>query len=248
MISPGEKTSEKTSVKTSVEKPMAECWQKIGVWSKEKSCPVLQDVIHCRNCEVFIQSGRRLLDQDLPDAYREEWAGIMASEKEEELFQTISLVLFRVETEWLALRTQVLSEVIDPEPLKRHTLPHRKNRILTGIINVRGEIQLCVSLKELLGIEISEGSKTSKAGSGKSVDKTWYRRMMVIFSDDGKWVFPVSEIIGICRIHPTSFQNVPVTVAKAQSTFTKGIFKWEDRYVAFLDDELLIYSLARSVQ
>jgi chemotaxis-related protein WspD len=240
MTSPG--------AKTSVEKPMDECWQKIGVWSKEKRCPVLREVIHCRNCEVFIQSGRRLLDQDLPDAYREEWAGIMSSEKEEEQFQTISLALFRVETEWLALRTQVLSEVIDPESLKRHTLPHRKNRILTGIINVRGEIQLCVSIRELLGIETSGGSGTSKAGSGKPADKTRYQRMMVIHGDDGKWVFPVSEIVGIHRIQTTAFRNVPVTVAKAQSTFTKGIFKWEGRYVAFLDDELLIYSLTRSVQ
>ncbi len=218
---------------------MAECWQHIGVWSPEKSCPVLQEVIHCRNCDVFIQSGRRLLDRDLPEAYRSEWADIMASEKEAEQFQTVSLVLFRVEAEWLAIRTQVLSEVIDPESLKHHTLPHRKNRVLTGIINVRGEIQLCVSLKELLGIE-READKTE----GKSP----YQRMIVVNSDDGKWVFPVSEIIGIYRIHPTSFQNVPVTVAKAQSTFTKGIFQWEGRYVAFLDDELLIYSLTRSVQ
>ncbi len=219
---------------------IAECWQRIGVWSAEKSCPTLQAVIHCRNCEVFIQSGRRLLDQELPQTYRNEWAGIMASEKEEdELFQTVSLVLFRVEAEWLALRTQILSEVIDPQPLKRHSLPHRKNRILTGIINVRGEIQLCVSFKDLLGIEQASGKETGQAP---------YQRMMVINSDDGKWVFPVSEIIGIYRIHPATFQNVPVTVAKAQSTFTKGIFKWDGRYVAFLDDELLIYSLTRSVQ
>jgi chemotaxis-related protein WspD len=218
---------------------MAECWQKIGVWSKQKRCPVLQEVVHCRNCEVFIQSGRRLLDQDLPDTYRSQWADIMASEKKAAQFQTLSLILFRIESEWLALRTQVLSEVIDPQPLKHHSLPHRKNRVLTGIINVRGEIQLCVSLKELLGIEQT---------AAKPSDQTPYQRMMVIDSEDGKWVFPVSEIIGIHRIHPATFQNVPVTVAKAQSTFTKGIFKWEERYVAFLDDELLIYSLTRSVQ
>lgn len=217
---------------------MAECWQKIGVWGKEKRCPVLREVIHCRNCDVFIRSGRRLLDQELTATYRREWAGIMASEKEAAQFQTLSLILFRIEAEWLALRTQVLSEVIDPQPLKHHSLPHRKNRVLTGIINVRGEIQLCVSLKALLGIE----------AAGKNGDQSPYRRMMVIDSDDGKWVFPVSEIVGIHRIHPATFQNVPVTVAKSQSTFTKGLFKWEGRYVAFLDDELLIYSLTRSVQ
>lgn len=225
---------------------VSECWQRIGVWSKEKSCPKLKEVIHCRNCDVFIQAGRRLLDGDLPQAYRDEWAQIMASEKKDELFQTVSLVLFRLESEWLALKTQVLSEVIDPQNLKSHTLPHRKNRILKGVINVRGEIQLCVSLRELLGIAGSTGH--ASAFSTKKTDHLPYQRMMVINSDDGKWVFPVSEIIGVYRIHSSTFQNVPVTVAKAQSTFTKGIFKWEDHYVAFLDDELLIYSLTRSVQ
>ncbi len=218
-----------------------DCWQRIGVWSHDKNCPVLAEVIHCRNCDMFIRAGRNLLDRDLPDGYLDEWAGIMASEKAEELFQTLSLIIFRIEGEWLALRTQALAEVIDPRRLKEHSLPHRRNKVLKGVINVRGEVQLCVSLKEQLGIERQAEKKPEANG------KT-YGRMIVMNSEDGRWVFPVDEVLGIYRVHPTSFQNVPVTVAKAQSTFTKGIFKWRDKHVAFLDDELLIYSLTRSVQ
>ena len=33
------------------------CWKRIGVWGQEERfhCPVLKEMIHCRNCNVFIQ-------------------------------------------------------------------------------------------------------------------------------------------------------------------------------------------------
>jgi chemotaxis-related protein WspD len=111
--------------------------------------------------------------------------------------------------------------------------------VLLGIINVHGDLQLLVSLKKLLEIE---DTRTPTPPIRK------YARMMVIESDTGKWVFPVDEIMGTQSVHPGMFQNVPVTVAKSQSTYTKGIFHWNYVYVAFLDDELMLYSLTRSVQ
>ncbi len=216
------------------------CWKRIGVWSSNgPRCPELAKVIHCRNCEVFTRAGRNLLDRPLPEGYTTEWADILASEKEENLFNMISVVIFRIEDEWLALPTQIFTEVIAPDRLLRHGLPHRGNTVLMGLINVRGEIQLLVSLKELLNIE---------GDAGESMGRKIYKRMMVIQHDGEKWVFPVNEIRGIHRVHPNIFENVPVTVAKAQSTFTKGIFKWEDKHVAFLDDDLLFFSLTRNVQ
>ncbi|MCP4104334.1 MAG: chemotaxis protein CheW [Desulfobacteraceae bacterium] len=224
------------------------CWKQIGVWSTEKpSCPKLPDVIHCYNCDVFIQAGRNLLERELPEAYKNEWTDVMAAEKEVELFSTVSVVIFRIEEEWLAIRTQVFAEVIDPERLHSHTLPHRNNPVLIGIINIRGEINLCVSLKELLGIERRPGMYAPEPDRKKNSRKV-SNRMIVIDNNGEKWVFPVNGIHGIHRVHPSKFQNVPVTVVKAQSTFTKGIFKWEKKHVAFLDDDLLFFSLSRSVQ
>ena len=60
-------------------------------------------------------------------------------------------------------------------------------------------------------------------------------------------MFPADEILGIHRIHPHAFENVPVTVAKAQSTYTRGIFNWEGRHVGFLDEDLLFYSLTKNI-
>lgn len=213
------------------------CWKRIGVWGNEKPrCPILETVIHCRNCDIYIQAGRNLFERESPEDYQEECTNVMAAEKEEELPGTISVVVFKIENEWMALPTQVFSEIIKPNLI--HSFPYKRTPILLGIINVHGEIQLCMSLKELMGL-----------GESSNLEKEKNRKfMMVVTSDTGQWVFPVDEIHGILRIHPSSIQNVPATVARAQATYTKGIFNLGGKQVAFLDDELLFYSLKRSIQ
>ena len=52
----------------------ARCWGSIGVWGDDRPrCSVLEAVLHCRNCEIFENAGRELLDRDLPEAYGVEW-------------------------------------------------------------------------------------------------------------------------------------------------------------------------------
>lgn len=221
-------------------KNIENCWKRIGVWGKEEklTCPELKRVIHCRNCEVFIRAGRNLLERDLPGDYKNEWTQLLTEKKgDEALLGTTSVAIFRIEGEWLALSAHLLEEVIDPQ--KIHSIPHRDTSILLGVINVHGEIQLCVSLRELLGLEKCNNEEK---------DRNPYKRMIAVNREGNKWVFPVDEIHGIYRVRHKTFQNVPVTVAKAKSAFTKAIFMWEDKRVAFLDDELLLYSLTRSVK
>ncbi len=219
------------------------CWKRIGVWGQAErlTCPLLEQVIHCRNCEVYTQAGRQLLERDLPQEYRNEWTSVLAQKKEEEPPGTLSVVIFRIEREWLAISTHLFEEIISADQIQSllHRIPHRKNPVLLGLINLHGEIWLCVSLGELLGLEPLTDQENPANVS---------KRMMVMNSDNGRWVFPVHEIYGISRIHASTFQNVPVTVAKARSTFTKGIFEWQGKRIAFLDEELLLYSLTRSVK
>jgi chemotaxis-related protein WspD len=215
------------------------CWKRIGVWGRETPpCPELDRVIHCHNCEVFTQAGRKLLERDLPKEYKDEWTQILVEKKEEELLDSLSVVIFRIQGEWLALPAGLFAEIIDPGLI--HSIPHRKNLAVLGVINVHGEIQLCVSLQRLLGLD-------TETFNGKETQQR-YERMMVLSKDGEKWVFPVDEIHGIHHLRPDRLQNVPVTVAKAKSTFTKGIFEWDEKHVAFLDHELLVYTLARSIQ
>lgn len=218
---------------------MENCWKRIGVWGQEEPrCQWLERVIHCRNCEVFTRAGRNLLERALPADYQEGWAQVFAEKKEEEPPGTMSVVIFRIARQWFALPAQLLEEAITPQPL--HAVPHRNTGVLLGVINVHGEIQLCVSLKNLLDLADDDNDSAEQ--------RTIYKRMIVVNKDEKRWVFPVDEIHGIHRVHPQTFQNVPVTVAKAKNTFTKYLFDWEENSVAVLDDELLLYKLTRSIQ
>ena len=217
------------------------CWKRMGVWGREpQRCPRLAEVMHCRNCDVYTRAGRRLLERDLPEGYTSEWADVMAAQKEDDPTGAATVVIFRIAGEWLALPAGVLAEVIDPGP--PHSIPGRQSPVLMGLINVHGEIHLCVSLLDLLGLV---PRSAGEAGEG---DQNNYRRMVVLDKEGDRWVFPVDEIHGVNRISHDAFQNVPATVSKGDSTLTKGIFEWKERSVALLDDDLLLSRLIRSVQ
>jgi len=178
---------------------------------------------------MFTQAGRNLLERNLPVEYKNEWGQVLLEKKGEDPIGTLPVVTFRVEREWLADPARFFSEIIDR--VRIHTIPHRKRGVLKGVVNVHGEIQICVSLKHLIGLE-------EEAEEEENREKP-RERMMVVSKDGDVWVFPVKEIHGIHHVHPGLFQNVPVTISKSKSTFTKEIFKWKDKHVALLDDELL---------
>jgi chemotaxis-related protein WspD len=221
----------------SMNAPIQNCWKRIGVWGTEQPrCERLETVIHCRNCEVFTQAGRSLLERELPEGYVREWTEVFAAKKQEEPAGAISLLIFRIGPEWLALPALLFAEIVEPAPA--HKVPHRRNPALLGVVNVHGEVQLCVSLRHLLGIQDDPQAQSAYA----------YRRMVVLQRGGRRWVFPADEIHGIQRISPTLLQPPPVTVSKSGAGFSRGIFVWEGRHVALLDDELVLYRLSRSVQ
>ncbi len=213
------------------------CWKTQGVWSDQGGhCERLAKVIHCRNCEVFTRAGRRLLERELPEDYLQEWTAVLANKKNDELIGTVSLLVFRIEKEWLALPSLLFAEVVDNARV--HCLPHRPNPVLKGLVNVHGEVQLCVSLQALLGIESCDVEVPTSVSP----------RMLVMGEPGARWVFHVHEIDGIHRLHPSQIQAPPISSQKTGAGFSRGLFAWGDKSVAVLDDELLLHQLSRSVQ
>lgn len=194
-------------------------------------------MIHCRNCPVYFAAGRSLLDRRPPEGYLEDWSEFLAQDKETGITGTESVVIFRIGEEWLALPTRYFHEVTDA--LTIHSLPHRRNKVLLGLVNVRGELQLCVSLTGMLGLEEAE-----KSGSGEGPRNT---RMAVIGREEHRWVFPVEEVVGVHRFDPGSLRNTPVTVSKASAPYTKGMIDCGSKGVGLLDEELLFFALGRSL-
>jgi chemotaxis-related protein WspD len=206
--------------------PGAHCWSAIGVFSKAvPSCPRLAEVIHCQNCEVYSAAGRTLFERAATRGYADEWADALRLGKPREQVDSISVLVFRIGTEWLGLPTAALSQVSDVR--KIHSLPHRSDSVLLGLVNVRGRLQVCCSLAALLGIE-------QRAGDHVATSSLAYRRMIVAERERDRWVFPVDEIDGVRRFRPRHVRDKPVTVARDRAHFTG--------FVVELDDSVLLHS------
>ncbi len=216
-----------------------DCWNRIGVWRRNAdACPELQRVVHCRNCEHYSAAGRQILQREIPQGYREEWTQVLAERKQKNQANTESIVIFRLGDEWLALPSRIVSEITSSKPIRR--LPHTHTNIVKGLVNMRGELQICVSLGGLLDVE--KGGQERRFGSVGISD-----RMILIAYEGNQYVFPVTEVHGLHRHHLNELQPTPSTLAKSKATYTKGVLSWRDQHVASLDAELLFHTLNKSL-
>lgn len=209
------------------------CWDDIGVQGNA-TCPELQKVIHCRNCPVYSQAGVQLLDRPLMPEYRRACTEHFAEERKLASPARHSALLFRINSEWLALPTPAFQEVAERRPV--HSLPHRQQGIVLGLANVRGELLICISLGHLLGLV---------RGPLHETPRKIYARLLVAQWDGQRFVFPVEEVRGLLRFEAPELQEPPAILAKSRLSYTQSILHWQDRVVSLLDAELLFSSLNR---
>lgn len=213
------------------------CWNTIGVRG-DRSCPKLVELGHCRDCAIYSQAGRALLNREAPPEYLEEWASLLARDRETVNCDEKSAQVFRLMSEWFALPAHCWLEVIEVRPV-RH-IPHRSNQVLLGLVSVRGEIQLCVSLADLMGVEkdeVPDGGESRRAS----------RRFCVVRKDNVSWVFPADEMHGLLAYNEKDLESVPSTVAKSFQKFTRGVLSVAGKKIGLLDETRLFDGLSRSV-
>jgi chemotaxis-related protein WspD len=212
-----------------------DCWNEIGVHGNG-SCPELHKYVLCRNCPVYSNAGVRLLDRPAPADYRRDWKEYFAKNKELSALRKHPAVIFRLNAEWFAMPTAAFQEVAERRPV--HSVPHRQHGIVLGLVNIRGELLICVSLGHLLGLE--------NLPSRESL-RTRHQRLLVGEWSGSRFVFPVDEICGIQRFDPQQLRELPATLRKSNFAYTRGILNWEGRSVGLLDPNLLFSSLSRSL-
>ena len=205
----------------------SDCWNRIGVWG-DRSCPELIKAVHCHNCPVFAAAGRRFLDAPSPEDYLEEWADRLAVPTDQQAADLECVLVFRIGEEWLALSIQVLVEVINPRPV--HRVPHCGG-LLAGLVNIRGELQLCVRMDQLLGIETA------------AREKPGLPRFIVIQREGEQWVFAADEVDQVRRFPTAQLSRAPATLERAAARLTRGVFTDETRSIGYLKDALLFQAL-----
>lgn len=216
--------------------PMPECWSRIGV-AGDRSCPELETFIHCRNCPVLAEAARTFFDRPAPDGYVESWSAILEEPPVAATPDATSVLIFRLAEEWFALPTSVLVEVTTLRPL--HSVPHRTGGVLAGIVNIRGQLQLCISLASLLGME---AAPTDRPHDGIGLTGTTGRLLLVEWNGR-RWVFAVEEVAGVHSVPRATMRAVPSTVSQSSQRATQALFDWQNASVGLLDEARLIDGL-----
>src|SRR4051794_40963006 len=213
---------------------VGDCWNQIGT-SGDASCPELRTHVHCRNCPVFASAARAFFDRPAPGGYLAEWTRWLAQSEDagdHEAGETITggerdrvgVLIFRLGQEWLAFRTQTVAEVTLPRPV--HRIPHRSSDVLIGLVNLRGQLQLCISLHGLLGVEASPGPRPhaqthrlslaqgttpeSQKEPGPGGNSATGSHLVVLRDRERSetWVFAVDEVLGVHRLARGQVRNV----------------------------------------
>jgi len=262
----GNGSSDLDSGLTSLPIAAGECWNQIGT-AGDRSCPELETHIHCRNCPVFASAARTFFDRPAPERYLAEWtqwlagspvtvsleAGASTALNNRDL---ISVVIFRLGREWMAFPTQAIAEVTVPRPI--HRIPHRSNAILIGLVNLRGQLQLCISLHGLLGLESPQSSSGQFYSHGLNTERektavtgsspTSGLRLIVLRNRERleSWIFEADEVLGVYRLPRSQMRSVSSTLTNPEVSFSQAILSWEDRSVSFLDEQR-VFAALRSI-
>lgn len=204
-----------------------DCWNRIGV-KGDGSCAELPKVGHCYNCPVFAAAGQSLFERQPSAEYVAEWTRRLAAVEAGTTGDTLAGIVFRLGEEWLCLDVRSAVEVAPVRPAQR--IPHRSDRLLKGLVNIRGELHLCVDLHELLGIPTA---------------KTNVPRLLVAEGRQQRWVFQVDEVLGVQRLPLSELTEVPATVGRGPAPFTRGVFVHDGRQVGLIAESPLFDTLAR---
>lgn len=214
------------------------CWKEIGIWGN-KQCPELATCTHCRNCPVFSSAASSLLDRPLPPGYREEWTGHFVDKKAAMVLRTLSVLVFRLGQEILAIPMRLLQEVTEWRIIRK--VPHRRQGVVLGLVNVRGELIVCVSVSATLGIACPTPACSENVGERRS------SRLIIVKRDSDRFAFPVDEIFGIARISAGELKDLPATVVHGNRRCVGGMISWKGKSAGLLDEERLFDTLNRSL-
>lgn len=217
------------------------CWNRIGVWRTGKErCPELDNVVHCRNCPVFSKTGRQFLRTNPPEGYRNEWTNILSKEKDIKPINVKSAFVFRAGNEWLALPSKLIQEVVNMGPI--HSIPNINSKVLRGLVNIHGRLQICVSIGRVLGLE-----KLKKTEEQLKPDYISPERLVVVLQKNQLVAFPVSEVKGTVHYTPEMIKDLPVTVSGSKAVYTMGILHLEGADIGLLKDKPLFKTLTKDL-
>ena len=215
-----------------------DCWNRIGVRG-DSSCERLVEHVRCLNCPVFETAAAKRLERPIPrvDLSQHDDRAPLRTQHDAQ-GASESFLVFRIGDEWLALPTSIFKRIVQTRPI--HTLPHRQHRAVLGVVNVQGELLVCLSLAYLLGFETDAAAREDRARQNLP-------RLLVVARGEEHAVFPVDQVDGVHRIAVANFFPPPATLSQAAAAHTRAVVPWRGMSVGLLDADALFDTLNRSL-
>ena len=207
-----------------------DCWNSIGIWAKNRACDLLDEYIHCRNCPVFKDAGRGVLESSPPPGYMAQWKNELATEQKEVQHGDIGIVVFRVGNEWYALPARIVEEIACQRPI--HRIPRNENPYLLGVVNIGGEINISYSIVNILNVNNVDNSGDMKIQNDDI-------RLVVVKVNSQNYVFPVDEVRGLTRYFKKMLITPPATIGNNEPMLLHGVIEYEGLQIAIIDENEL---------
>ena len=214
-----------------------DCWNEIGVIG-DQSCAELVEHMHCRNCPSYAAAASTRLDRPVSEAAIDAATAYYAAPREIESLSTAACFVFRLGAEWLGIPIALLDEVVASKPT--HSLPHRRGAVKLGLVSIRSDILVHVSLAGLLGIP------DDAAMPGHATDHRRRAPRVVVLQDErGRLATSVDEVMGIHQYDPAVLRAVPSTLGQASVSYTHSLLAIGDRMVGVLDAARVLASMSQ---
>ncbi|MFC3231140.1 chemotaxis protein CheW [Marinibaculum pumilum] len=214
-----------------------DCWNRIGI-AGDRSCPLLADHIHCRNCPVQSAAAIALLDRfaaGLPEQAAQDDSPTRTAGAEPGAQRR--LLVFRVGAEWLGLAPRSLLEIAPAAAI--HSLPHQRNAAILGVANRRGTLIPCISLARFLDTAETEAEL-------RHDDRRIVPRTLILAAEDGAIAAPVDEVDGIQAVSVAAL--LPAAKgARPIGRYAAGVLRRQGRSITLLDDAAFLRALAGSL-
>ena len=202
------------------------CWRHIGI-EGDRSCPELELHIHCRNCPTFVDAARAFLNRAPEEDYIDEVTGLNTNMSSGAVRDDgVPIMTFRLGSEWHGLPVRVIEQIHPVAPIRR--VPHRRNPGFLGLTSIEGQIEVCMSMHAVLGVE------------GDAAPATGIRRWLMLKLGGERWVAPVDEIMGVVRVDRKSIQPLPATLERSPDPASSGGFAVDDLRVSLLAPDPLL--------
>jgi chemotaxis-related protein WspD len=186
--------------------------------------------------ERVVSSFGRLLNREVPDDVLRERTSETARPKADVRRGAKSILIFRIEEEWLALPTEAFQEAVENCTLHAAS-PARRNTQRSGE-RTRRSPDLCEP-----GSVLGRNADTIRTRHGRVLS-----HVLVCKRKGERIAFPVSEVFGVHRYDSEDLRKVPATLSNsAAGAFTMGMLGWNGRTVGCLDDELVFYAIGKSL-